>query len=174
MARQNQIYKNGESRRAAVSRQVKALFLTFPFVSALIYVSDLAMSWVKDNEWMVLLFGAQWLAILHLCWYVVDHRCPSFYDNPSVRKVLRANRLLVVERAPWLGIDVLIAVYVAEQELERLVCCGHVVNIQQNDLVQIQVVSTEFGLTSEDEIWSTLEASRRSLLIRPGISQGGQ
>ena len=174
LASQNQIHRNAQSRRTIIGRQVKALFLTFPFVGALIYVSDLAISWVTGNAWIVLLFGAQWLAILHLCWHILDHICPSFYDNPKVCKVLRDSRLLIVERAPWLGMDVLIAVYVSEQELEQLVCCGRVVNMQQNDLVQIAVESTGFGVASEDEMWSTLESSRRSILIRPGISQGGQ
>ena len=64
-------------------------------------------------------------------------------------------------------------VYTAQGDLERLVCAGHVINIQQNDLVQIKVSRTGAGLQNWKDIWRELDAKRaHSLIIRPGLYQG--
>ena len=65
-------------------------------------------------------------------------------------------------------------VFVVEDEFERLVCFGEVINIQYNDLVQIAIRVDEHGCMSSEEIWNTLERTdKKLLLVKPGPYHGG-
>ena len=161
---------------APILWHTKRVFATVPFVAAVVgALAALNLPWVEEHFAVIILVGVHWVAIMHLVGHVVVYRCPDYYGSPTVR-TLRDDRLLIVERLAWLGMDVLIAIYVLEDELERLVCIGRVINIQQNDLVQIEVALAPngFGASSEAEIWSTLDGARKdSILIKPGLFLGG-
>lgn len=160
----------------AALRHVKAIPATVSLVCACIGVLVLwqGESWRAEYIGIAVLNGVYWILILHLIWHIIGHRCPEFFGIPRVRKTLRSDGLLIVEKSPWLGIGVMTTIYVVEEEYERLVCVGEVVNVQYNDLVQIAIRVDEQGYMSNDEIWNTLDRTdKKLLLVKPGPYRGG-
>ena len=142
-------------------------------VSAVVALAALASEMVRGHIGVVALFGVHWVLLAHLVRCILEHECPKYFGNPKVKHVMRDDGLLIVERSPWLGIDVATSVYRVQDDFERLVCAGHVINIQQNGLVQIRVSCTETGLPSWNDVWNELGSkSADSLIVRPGLHQG--
>ncbi len=143
-------------------------------VSAIIALAALISEWVLDQIEIVALFGVHWVFLVHLSRCILEHQCPTYYSNPKVKHVMKDYGLLIVERSPWLGMGVATSVYTVQGDLERLVCAGHVINIQQNGLVQIKISCTEAGLTHWNDVWNELSSkSADSLIVRPGLHQEG-
>jgi hypothetical protein len=158
-----------------VLRHAKVVGGSFTLVTAVITIVVLwrGDDWREQYINLLLLHGVYWIVILYLSWRIFDHICPQFFGIPRVKKVLQKDRLLIVENAPWLGIGVMTTIYVLEDDFERLVCIGQVVNVQINNLVQIAVRESDEGYPSEDEIWTTFDRSdKRMLLVKPGNYRG--
>ena len=65
-------------------------------------------------------------------------------------------------------------IYVLENDFERFVYLGEVMNVQMNDLVQIFVRISDQGYVSEEEVWKTLERTDTAMiLVKPGPMPGG-
>ncbi len=141
--------------------------------SMLAIAAAFSLEWIEERiEWIAFL-GVHWVLIFHLARCVLEYDCPTYFGNPRVKKVLRDDHLLIVERSPWLGVGVAISVYIVEDQLERLVCVGEVINVQLNDLVQIKVAPTKEGMQCWKDIWNALDKQQMdSLIIRPGLHPG--
>ncbi|MDE2792094.1 MAG: hypothetical protein OXI81_16955 [Paracoccaceae bacterium] len=162
--------------KLAVVRHLKAILATIPLVGTVIGLFAL---W-GGEEWrdryidLALLNAVYWVFILHLLWEVISHECPQTFRLPQVKAVMRAEHLLIVENSPWLGVGVMATIYVLENDFERFVCTGEVINVQMNDLVQIAARATGQQYASEDEFWTTLERiDRAAILVKPGPIVGG-
>ena len=142
-------------------------------VAAIVGLAALSLDWVEERiEWIALL-GLHWALIFHLIRSILEYDCPTYFGNPRVKRVLRDDHLLIVERSPWLGVGVATSVYIVEDKLERLVCVGEVINVQLNDLVQIKVALTTKGMQCWKDIWKALDNQQMdSLIIRPGLHPG--
>ena len=111
--------------------------------------------------------------IIYLAWLILTKTAPEFLGIPRVIKVLTEHRLLLVEQAPWLSVGVMIATYVMESDMERLIGVGEVVNVQSNGLVQLSVQPHERGYSTDNEIWNFLnDAKREQIIVRPGLMRG--
>ena len=141
--------------------------------SILAFASAFSLEWIEERiEWIAFL-GLHWVLILHLARCILEYDCPTYFGNPRVKKVLRDDYLLIVERSPWLGVGVATSVYLFEDQLERLLCVGEVINVQLNDLVQIKLALTTEGMQSWKDIWNALDKQQMdSLIIRPGLHPG--
>lgn len=157
-------------------KHLKAILATIPMVAAVV---GLLALW-GGEEWRqryidnVLIHAVYWVVILHLSWEIFSHECPATFRLPQVITVRRNEHVLIVERSPWLGVGVMTTIYVLENDFERLVCIGEVINVQVNDMVQIVIRTSEQGYISEEDVWNTLERTDRSMiLIKPGPIPGG-
>ena len=159
-----------DSLRSKVAWHAKSVGGTLAVVGAVIgMVVFVGGESVKSNAGVIVAIGCHWVVLVHLAWCLLQHECPTYYGNPTVRNALRKRELLIVEPSPWLGYGVATSVFVAQDDLELLVCTGRVVNVQLNELVQIEVDSGSAGMESADEVWQVLENERNSLIIRPGL-----
>ena len=147
----------------------KGLGSALAVVVAVITLAALVSEWILDRIEIVALVGMHWVLLAHLARCILEHQCPTYFENPRVKHVMQDYGLLMVERSPWLGVGVATTVYIVQGDLERLVCAGHVINIQQNDLVQIKLSRVGAGLQSWKDIWSELEGQRADSLGRPDI-----
>ena len=159
--------------RSRVVWHAKSFGGALAVVAGVITLAFLSLEWVQGRIGWIVLLGVHWTFILHFARCMLEHQCPTYFGNPKVRSVLRDDHLLIVERSPWLGVGVSTSVYAVEDELERLVCTGQVINVQLNDLVQIRVAPTTAGMTCWKDIWSALDSQHAdSLIIRPGLHPG--
>lgn len=164
--------RSQDSLGLKVVRHAKSLGAIFAAIAAAIgLVLVVGGESIEPYTWIILTLGVHWVVLLHLAHRLLEHECPMYYGSPRVRSALRGDRLLIVERSPWLGYGVATSVYVSQADLERLVCTGWVVNVQQNDLVQIEIDSGGTGMQDEDDLWQVLEHQRESLIIRPGLDR---
>ncbi len=157
-------------------RHAKAFFGISTFVIAV--VSLLIVS--QGEDWRIkyielcLLNAAYLVVVFYLVWIIVTRPSPDFLGMPRVVKLMRSDRLLLVDHSPWISLGVMTTIYIVEDDVERLVCVGEVVNVQDNDLVQISLSQHDRGLDAEDDIWSALERTeRRSILVKPRLYPGG-
>jgi hypothetical protein len=76
-----------------------------------------------------------------------------------------------VRDGPWLGVGVMTAIYLMDDdEIERLVCIGEVINVQSNGLVQIRTRSDAQGYPTSEEASAALSGSDKDrILVRPGL-----
>ena len=159
-----------DSLRSEVVWHAKSVGGILAVVAAMIgMTASIGGEWVKSHAVWIVIVGGHWVAILHLLRWLFERECPAYYDSPTVRSTLREHDLLIVEPSPWLGYGVATSVFVAQDDLELLVCTGRVVNVQLNDLVQIEIDAAGAGMQSEDHVWQALKEKRGSLIIRPGL-----
>ena len=160
-------------RHSKVVWHAKGIGGAFAVVASILAISVVSSEWVEERIELIVLFGVHWVVILHLARCILEYDCPTYFGNPRVRKVLRDDHLLIVEHSPWLGVGVATSVYIVEDQLERLVCVGEVINVQLNGLVQIKVALTPEGMQCWQDIWNALDKQQMdSLIIRPGIHPG--
>ena len=167
--------ESNHSWREAILRHVRAAPATVALVGTILSLIVLSQSeeWRAQYISLVLINGVYWILILHLSWHIIGHRCPEFFGIPQVKKILRNHELIVVEKSSWLGIGVATTIYVVEDDFERFVCIGEVVNIQHNNLVQIAIRNSETCYNSDDEIWNIFErTNKKFLLVKPGPYRG--
>ena len=163
------------SWKFVILRHLKALVVTLPLILAVIGALALwgGEEWRQRNIDHALLFGLHWLFILHLFWQILEHECPQFYGIPEVKVVRRTEKLLLVEKSPWIGVGVMTTIYVLENEFERLVCHGEVVHIQMNNMAQIRIHLVDDIGHTDDDVWQTFERiDKDSILIKPGPLRG--
>lgn len=150
----------------------KSLGVISAGVASIVAIVGLAtrnIAWAQEQIGWILLIGIHWVPIIHCVRCLIEHQCPTYYGSPTVRGVFRDGCLLLVEYSSWLGVGISVSIYVAENELERLVCAGEVINVQSNKLVQIKISSSTTGMRYSKDIWSALENQRENLIIRPGL-----
>ena len=91
-----------------------------------------------------------------------------------MRKIIQHRRVILVDEAPWLGIGVVITLYVVEDDVERFLSIGVVTNVQYNKLVQIALRTDAESRESDSDIWEALDRTEKgSLLVKPGSYHGG-
>lgn len=130
--------------------------------------------WREENIGLVWVHGAYWTSIVYLIWIILTRESPDFLGVPRVIKLVRDQEVLLVEQSPWLSLDVLTAVYIVDNDVERFVCVGKVVNVQMNKLVQIELSPDERGDEVREEMWDALnQAEKTSILVKPGLYPGG-
>ena len=149
-----------------------AIFAITSFIGVVIgllsfwYGEDLSRQRIE----FILINGLYWIVILYLIWWKNSHSCPDYFGLPKVKKFLSGERLLIVENAPWLGMGVFTTIYVVEDNVEKLVCVGKVINVQINDLVQILVQQNDLGYPTENDILEVFERTNsRKILVKPAI-----
>ncbi len=87
---------------------------------------------------------------------------------------MRPEGLLIVEEAPWISLGVMTAIYIMEDDVERLVCVGEIANVQFNGLVQVSLRSDERGYADDEEIWKVFDRTdKRDILVKPRLYPGG-
>jgi hypothetical protein len=129
--------------------------------------------WRAEYGGWAVLNGTYWIAILYLIWLILTRPAPDFLGLPRAR-ACRSSGLLIVEHSPWLSLGVMTAIYIMEDQVERLVCVGEVINVQSNGLVQIKARYHDQGYSSVQEAWQTLERTDKELiLVKPGLYQRG-
>jgi len=161
--------------KAIATRHLRALAASLPMVIAIIgfLVVLKGEDWREQYIKIALLNGVYCLVIFHLVWHILGHKCPVFFGIPRVIEILRDDSILIVEKLPWLSIGVWTTIYVMENDFERLVCMGEVINVQYNDLVQIKIQVDNDGYSSKDAIWKMFERTeKKNLLVKPGAYRG--
>ncbi|MEH7850188.1 hypothetical protein [Rhizobium laguerreae] len=133
------------------------------------------IGWWKGDQWRTsyadtaIVHGIYLTIVLYLLWIILNNRSPDYLGLPTVKSV-RDNALLIVEGAPWLSLSVMTAVYVKEDEFERLVCVGEVINVQANKLVQIKIRGADTAFETVEAAAMKLSAvAKDAILIRPGL-----
>jgi hypothetical protein len=154
-----------------IVRHCTALAVILGAVSAIIGLLAVFYGgeWAIARRWWLVAHGLYWIAILYLAWIILTRAPPDYFGLPTV-KMVRNGGLLVVENVPWLSVGGLVSIHLIEDELERLICVGEVINVQSNGLVQIQVRHDDQGVVASGEVWSALErADKKLLLVKPGL-----
>jgi hypothetical protein len=133
------------------------------------------VGWWQGEQWRVLyassaiVHGLYWIVILYLAWVVLNRKTPDFIGNPTIKSVYD-RKILIVEDAPWLSLGVMVAIYTKEDQFERLVCVGEVINVQTNNLIQIAIRDYEEVFGSVEAVCDKLDKmSKSEILIRPGL-----
>lgn len=119
--------------------------------------------WISDNAALILSHGIYWLIVPPVLAILLNRNSNDSFSPPKVRKVLEGG-ILLVEQSDWLSHRTSVAVYIAEDDVERLACAGEVVNIQSNGLIQIETIPI-----SDIDLEETLRSQRQNLLVKPGI-----
>ena len=111
--------------------------------------------------------------ILYLLWFILSRSSPDFLGTPVVRAI-HDKSLLLVDGAPWLSLGVMAAIYTKENDYERLVCTGEVINVQANRLVQVSIREVDHAFGDLEAVEKKLaEINKDSILIRPGLFRRG-
>lgn len=130
-------------------------------------------SWLDQPNESLFIHAVQSIVILHLIWQIIDHRCPEFFGIPYVRKVLRNEKIILVDGAPWLGTGVMTTLYIVADDVELFLSLGEVTNVQHNNLVQISLRSNAGSHEVCDRVWETLERTdKKAVLVKPANYQG--
>lgn len=132
--------------------------LSFFYLGILVWVGD---QWIEEQRLSIFWHGFYWFLLMLVTWYFISAEKPDGFESPTVISVLD-NGLLVVSASSWLGMNVSTAIYHLDDQFERFVCKGRVVNIQTNKLVQIET-------SGKDGYLETLRTSRKQLLVKPGM-----
>lgn len=96
---------------------------------------------------------------------------------PAVRRTLEPpdiyqgiEKILIVEPSELFGVDVLVSIYITEDEYERLIGIGRVLNIQTNGYLQIGISTlTETSGELIDKLKSNDSAFLKRLLVKPSV-----
>src|SRR5690606_30473525 len=89
-------------------------------------IISLVSVWFGD-EWRIkninlAILNGFYIAIgIYLIWIIIHRREPEFLGLPKVISI-HDKSILIVEGAPWLSLSVMTAIYLKEDEFERLVC----------------------------------------------------
>ena len=161
-------------RKDAVIRHVKALAAIAAFFLAVIGGVSFwhSESWRAQHLELIVINGSYLAFVTHLLWVILNRPAPEYLGKPKVRKVLINERLLLVEQSPWLSVGVMTSTFVMEDDMERLVGVGEVVNVQANGLVQVSVQSHQRGYENDTDVWNALNrVERNSILVRPGLAE---
>jgi hypothetical protein len=152
-----------------VSARNRAILGAFAGVGAFLGVAYLILpllmgtAWVEGHRSPILVHGAYWWIILLLIYVLVTVERGSFISAPKVLLVMD-DGLILCQNSPWLSIGCAVAVYIMENDLERLAGVGEVVNIQTNDLVQVRTENPE-----NPEYVSRMRANLNRVIIKPGL-----
>lgn len=133
------------------------------------------VGWWIGDKWSeyyrsIAVINAVYMAtIVFLVWIIFTRKQPDFLGRPNVRSI-QDDGILIVDGSPWLSIGVMAAIYIQEDEYERLACEGEVLNVQSNGLVQIRIANHETIFEDFDRLLKKLAAiSKQNILIRPGL-----
>ena len=89
--------------------------------------------------------------------------------SPQVKIYYKNDDLLLVSAKDWLSLFVAVTIYKQEEELERFVCTGQVVNIQKNGLVQLRLDMDRVSADHIDFVHSAIgDGKLASLIVKPG------
>ncbi|WP_420585092.1 hypothetical protein [Ruegeria sp.] len=122
-------------------------------------------TWVDSNSKLLLTHGAYWFLLLLVGWLIVSWQPEDYLASPKVR-VVRDDGILIVEKSPWLGIGVGTAIYLIEDDFEKLICGAEVINIQSNELVQLKTAAID---SDHPDYLAALKASKDDILVKPGL-----
>lgn len=125
--------------------------------------------WLTASANSLILNGCYCFIILLLLWIILEWKPKDYLASPKIRTILDEG-ILVSGSSPWLGIGASIAVYAKEDEFERLVCAGKVINAQTNGLIQIQLLPIQPKQEPID-IVEKLKPRLSDIIIRPGLHQ---
>ena len=157
-------------------RHIKAIAGIVSFIAVCIGLLVLAKgeAWRETNIGLCILHGVYLALIFYLIWVIIMRRPPEFLGTPKVIRIMRPEGLLIVEEAPWISLGVMTAIYIMEDDVERLVCVGEIANVQFNGLVQVSLRSDERGYADDEEIWKVLDRTdKRDILVKPRLYPGG-
>lgn len=161
--------------RKRVIRHCSALAIIFAFIIAVITLPSFlnGEKWRETYSYYALNHGLYWVAILYLIWIILSNDPPDTLGIPKVKSI-RADGLIIAEHMNWLSLGVMAAVYLNQDDIEKLVCVAEVVNVQSNGLIQIQIRQHDQGFASIDAAKDALsQASKSDILIKPGLYRRG-
>jgi hypothetical protein len=122
---------------------------------------------------VVVLARAAWLAHLEAAPSIPRVR----YANAAPKAYSGAYALFLLDPTPNLSHDALVSIYYLEDEVERLVGLGRVINVQNNGKVQVLVVANyDFG-DRLDAIRSNSVDELKKIIVKtsiPGLVMEGQ
>lgn len=160
-----------ENIKDTLLRHFKSLSAIIIGISAVIGF----FGWWKGEKWReqyadnAVIHGLYVAVILYLAWIILSSRGQNYLGMPNVKSIHDGD-LLIVEGAPWLSLSVMTAIYTKEDEFERLICVGEVINVQANKLVQIKIRNVDDTFETVEEAAKKLQAvSKDAILIRPGL-----
>lgn len=120
--------------------------------------------WIEKYRLFILSHGVYWLIFPPILWAFRTSSTQPIFQSPEVKKTL-GNSVILVDRSDWLSHQTAVAVYYTDDEVERMLCIGQVINIQTNGLIQIELQPpNETG-----DFDKKLADLRQNLLIKPGI-----
>ena len=127
-----------------------------------------AISMFFPNQKLIIITHTQYLALISFLfdWVLFSKKR---IDRPDF-KMTTEDGLILASSASWVGIRVGTSIYSNEEEYEKFICNGEVINIQSNGLVQIQIISSNDH--EEEEILKAIKASAKdNILIKPGVAK---
>ena len=130
-------------------------------------------AWKSEHGNIAIVHAGYCAVILYLLWFILSRASPNFLGTPVVRAI-HDKSLLLVEGAPWLSLGVMAAIYTKENDYERLVCTGEVINVQTNSLVQVSIREVDEAFGDLEAVEKKLaEINKEFILIRPGLFRRG-
>jgi hypothetical protein len=96
---------------------------------------------------------------------------------PAVRRTLEPpdiyqgiEKILIVEPSELFGVDALVSIYTTEEEYERLIGIGRVLNVQTNGYLQIGISTlTETSPDLIDKLKGNDSAFLKKILVKPSV-----
>jgi hypothetical protein len=135
-----------------------AILLAFATMFGVIF-AFITPDWFTVNKYWIALTLFLTAIIAYVVWLAADFKS-SGSSLPIVKSFLANESMLLVTNRDWLGIGVNTVIYRREGEFERAVCCGEVINIQRNGLVQIRIENEARNAIGQQDL--------STLIIRPG------
>jgi len=116
---------------------------------------------------IILIFLAWWF--YRISWIIYEQ---SGIKLPSVKQVTiygeNQTAILILEPSPLFSYNSIVAIYCVEDQFERLIGIGSVINVQENGLIQISVIESK----SEDaNVWKPILENKadkiKYLIVKP-------
>lgn len=142
------------------------VFAGMASVLAGIYVVAILLmgeAWVERNALYLLTHGAYWILISLLICAMFMMVGGNAFVSPKVIKVID-EKILLLSKSNWIGHQTHVAIYSFDDDFERLIASGRVINIQSNGLIQIHV-----ELLLENYSIDHLSKIKSTLIVRPGV-----
>lgn len=151
---------------------LKTFFVTLASTASVLGIVFIALGLVQGSEWishnasLILTNGFYLLVVPPIISLALTFQPTIEFTSPKIKKVID-KKVLLVEGQNWLSQQTVVAVFNINEDVERLVAVGVVINIQSNGLVQIECEIPD-GRNIE---LPNLSDMKSSLMIKPGISQ---
>ena len=112
--------------------------------------------------------------VMTLCTYLAER--PKVLGEPAiiVEQVRESGRLLLIKKTERLGTNMFAQVFFQDEEFELFVGLGKVINVQNNGMVQLYLVSTPTDSKIATGLTENRPETRKRLIIKPAVIVDGE